>query len=281
MTRRQRRTLFRRSNLSGGRPLHTNNRSLETPRPDSHVVQLHDANEKMLPSNAVNYVVEGLKLGGGAVVIATPAHKSAFLQEIARAGIDTDSAAKCGRLEFLDAKTTLARIIVGGHPDGERFERVVGTPLREAKTISGEKGLRAYGEMVGLLWKAKQFPAAIRLEQLWNKLRVTVAFDLFCAYPIDVFDKDFDAGIVDALLCAHTHLLPSADASLQGALDRAIAEIHGSGTSMAESRISKKLRQDWAALPEPESTILWLRANLPDQADEILARARTYYQASA
>jgi hypothetical protein len=36
-------------------------------------------------------------------------------------------------------------------------------------------------------------------------------------------------------------------------------------------------KKNWAALPEPEATILWLRANLPDKAEEILARARTYY----
>jgi hypothetical protein len=48
-----------------------------------------------------------------------------------------------------------------------------------------------------------------------------------------------------------------------------------------ESRSRKHLKKEWGALPEPETTILWLRANVPDQAEEILARARTFYQASA
>ena len=46
--------------------------------------------------------------------------------------------------------------------------------------------------MVGLLWKARQFAAAIRLEQLWNKLLEQSAFSFYCAYAIDVFGKDFE-----------------------------------------------------------------------------------------
>jgi len=72
---------------------------------------------------------------------------------------------------------------------------VIGTTVREAWQNSNGAGLRVYGEMVGILWKARQFPAAIRLEQLWNKLRKSHDFDLFCAYSIDIFDKQF--GVLD------------------------------------------------------------------------------------
>lgn len=262
--------------------MRSNSPPLELAMQGSHVVQLHDANVQALTTNVVSYLADGLNAGGSALVIATPQHQQAFLREIARTGIDTDSAMLGGRLALFDAEKTLARILAGGHPDAERFDGIVGKAVREAKKASGPFGLRAYGEMVGLLWKAKEFPAAIRLEQLWNKLRSTTSFDLFCAYPIDVFDKDFDIGVMDALLCAHTHLLPSgADASLQDALERAIGEMHDMRAVGAERRLPKGVQHDWATLPEPEATILWLRARVPDKADEILARARAYYQASA
>jgi hypothetical protein len=249
----------------------------------SHLLQLHDAkNVRALTTNVVSFLADGLIAGGSAMVIATAQHREAFLREIARTGIDTDAASQSGRLALFDAEKTLARIMVGGHPDAERFDKVVGSAVREAKKGSGAHGVRAYGEMVGLLWKAKQFPAAIRLEQLWNKLRTTISFDLFCAYPIDVFDKDFDVGVMDALLCAHTHLLPSgADTALQDALARAIDEIHGLAAVGKERRISQDVRREWATLPAPEATILWLRARHPETADQILALARDYFQASA
>ena len=37
----------------------------------------------------------------------------------------------------------------------------------------------------------------------------------------------------------------------------------------------------WPALPTAEASILWLRANLPAYADEIVARARRYYRSAA
>jgi hypothetical protein len=248
----------------------------------SHVVQLHNArNAQALTTNVVGYLAEGLNDGGSAIVIATPQHREAFEREILRSGIDADEAMRSGRLAFFDAENTLARIMIGGHPDSERFDRIVGSAVRSFSHASGSSGLRAYGEMVGILWSARQFPAAIRLEQLWNQLRSTTPFDLFCAYPIDVFDKDFDIGVMDALLSAHTHLLPSgSDSALQDALERAIAESHGMDAIAGERRMPRT-NHDWATLPQPEATILWLRAKVPDKADEILARAQSYYQASA
>jgi hypothetical protein len=249
----------------------------------SHVVQLHDAtNMRALTTNVVNFLAEGLNSDGSGLVIATAPHREVLLRELARAGVDTDDASRSGRLALLDAEKTLARIMVGGHPDAERFDQIVGSAVREAKKVSGTHGVRAYGEMVGLLWKAKEYPAAIRLEQLWNKLRTTTSFDLFCAYPIDVFDKDFDVSVMDALLCAHTHLLPSGgDPALQIALERAIDDIHGLGAVGQVRRISQVVKREWATLPEPEATILWLRARHPETAEEILARAREYFQTSA
>jgi hypothetical protein len=83
---------------------------------------------------------------------------------------------------------------------------VVTTPERREAFLA-TAGLRVYGEMVGLLWQAGEYPAAIRLEQLWHRLMKAVDFSLYCAYPIDIFGRGFEAGLIDALLCAHTHLL--------------------------------------------------------------------------
>lgn len=44
--------------------------------------------------------------------------------------------------------------------------------------------VRAYGEMVALLWNQGLVTAAIELESLWNGLGRAEAFSLFCAYPL-------------------------------------------------------------------------------------------------
>jgi hypothetical protein len=247
----------------------------------THVVQLYEADEKVLSRNVGRYLCDGFKQGGRLLVVATPEHTESFVGEIGRLGIDPAAAQRESRLVTLDAHNALARIMVDGYPSAERFDAIVAEEVRRGLELANGKGLRVYGELVGVLWKAQQFPAAIRLEQLWNKLQKSMSFNLFCGYPIDVFDKQFEIGVLDALLCAHTHVVPiGTNGNLESAINRALGEVLGSAIDGVE-KPTQNSRPASAAMPKPEATILWLRNNLPDQAEEILARAREYYQASA
>jgi hypothetical protein len=132
--------------------------------------------------------------------------------------------------------------------------------------------------MVGVLWKARQFAAAIRLEQLWNKLLEQSSFSLYCAYAIDVFGKEFAVANLDNVLCTHTHLVPSQpDGTLEAALNRSMDEILGSKADALRILIKANYRPAWAVMPAAEAIVLWLRKNLPEQADHIVARARYHY----
>lgn len=53
-----------------------------------------------------------------------------------------------------------------------------------------DRGIRAYGEMVDVLWKAGQEVAAIRVEMIWNELAATHDFALLCGYSMGSFYKD-------------------------------------------------------------------------------------------
>ena len=252
---------------------------LERTQLDSHFVQLYEADDSALARNVGKYLADGLALGGDLVLCATADHRRAFSREIERRGWHVERLERDGRLTWLDASETLARLMANGHPDAERFDRVIGETVKKALANAGDGGLRAYGDMVGLLWQDRQFPAAIRLEQLWNRLRRTVPFSLFCAYPVDIFGGQFDVAILDALLCAHTHLLPTdSDGHLDRAVSRAIAETIGADEARTLSVGNRE--RVWANIPKPEAAILWLRNNAPDRADEILALARKYYYAT-
>lgn len=256
--------------------------SLEGTDPETHLVQLYEADERALLKNVSRYLTAGLEHGDSLVVIATADHREAIRKAISEAGADVEEAQQLGRLEFADAHETLARFMVDGYPDSTRFEGTVGAIVRNALARAEGKGLRAYGEMVGVLWKARQFPSAIRLEQLWNRLRKSSPFSLFCSYPIDVFDAQFDVGVLDALLCAHTHLLPAGGSGdLENAIRRAMTEVIGHGTDDLHSLVPGEERTGWPTLPKAEAMILWLRSTMPDSAEAILARARQYYHATA
>jgi hypothetical protein len=55
-------------------------------------------------------------------------------------------------------------------------------------------------------------------------------------------------------------------------------EVLGPRAERLRPLIKANYRPAWAAIPQAEALVLWLRNNLPDFADEILDRARHYYQ---
>jgi hypothetical protein len=84
------------------------------------------------------------------------------------------------------------------------------------------------------------------------------------------------------LLRAHTHLLPcESSGDLEDALNRAIDEVLGTESAGVRSLIEAHQRPSWAEMPSAEGTILWLRNNRPEQADQIVDLAREYCTGSA
>jgi MEDS: MEthanogen/methylotroph, DcmR Sensory domain len=249
---------------------------LDRLEPEGHVVQFYGDDGLLLTRSVSRFLSEGLRRGDGLLVIATAEHRGSVSRQL-KEELSYSKAILEGRLAFLDAETTLNRFLVDGWPDPHRFDDVVGEALRNVQARAGHTGVRAYGEMVGLLWKSGEHAAAGRLEELWNALLEGSQVCLFCAYPIDIFSQEFQVGKVDTLLCSHTHLLPL-DGALEGALNRAMDEVLGARVDGLRRLIANNYRPSWAAIPRAEALVLWLRNNLPGSADQILERARGYYE---
>lgn len=244
----------------------------------THLVQFYN-DEAVLAKNVSRYLADGFQRGETALVIATHGHRDAFLRELEKLGLTPEVMGS--RIVFGDAGDTLAGFMIEGQPDPERFDHAVGALVRKPRAQAGEAGFRAYGEMVDVLWNAGQSSAAIQLEGLWNELLRANPFSLLCAYQMDVFDKEFQSGVLNGVLCAHTHLLSARnDGALENAVNGAIEQVLGSRAAGLKLLIKANLRPSWAAIPQAEATVLWLRNNLPDYADEILARARGTYRAA-
>ncbi len=252
---------------------------LERPHSRGHFVQLYEADEVALTKNVGLYLWEGLRRGEGVLVIVTPEHRELFSGHLDHLGADLPELVGSRQLVFWDAQQTLAQFMESGEPDWQRFQSVIRAAMRQVRSNAGAEGLRAYGEMVGLLWKAHQFAAAIRLEQLWNRLLEQSSFSLYCAYAIDVFGKEFEVGNLDGVLCTHTHLVPAQpNGTLETALNRSMDEILGPKADALRVLIKANYRPAWAVMPAAEAIVLWLRKNLPGQADHIIERSRHHYQ---
>jgi len=72
-------------------------------------------------------------------------------------------------------------------PSAPVFKRVVGGIIEQTLRGRDRTPVRAYGEMVDVLWKQGETNAAVRLEVLWNDLAGTQVFSLLCGYAIGSF----------------------------------------------------------------------------------------------
>jgi hypothetical protein len=59
-----------------------------------------------------------------------------------------------------------------------------------------------------------------------------------------------------------------------------LEELLGSRAAEVRSSMNASLPEASLAVPKPESEILWLRRNIPDDAEQILGRARGYFEAA-
>ena len=249
--------------------------------PHGHFVQFYKADEPLLNRNVANFLWDGLLRGDGLLVIATRQRRESLSSHLGRLGADVALARREGQLAMLDAQEVLGRFIVDGQPDEDRFQHAIDEALQLARPRVADAAISAYGEMVGVLWEAGQTDAAIRLEECWNKFLHCGGIKLFCGYPIDVFANDFQRGHVHDVLCAHSHVLPTGpNGDLGDALHHAMDELLGARADEVRLSMRAGIPSLGLAMPEAESAILWLRSNVPDEAERILACARTYYEAS-
>jgi hypothetical protein len=172
-------------------------------RSHHHAVQFYGSDQSLFTTVA-GFLAEGLVTGQPAVVIATPPHRNAIVEHLGRRFIDAEKAARNGDLVLLDAEATLDLFMVGETPDAGLFERNVGRLFEQA--LDGrDVVLRAYGEMVDVLWKQGRSEAAIALEILWNKLALKYQFTLLCGYAMGSFYKQTRQ--LEEVIAQHTHVI--------------------------------------------------------------------------
>jgi signal transduction histidine kinase len=226
-----------------------------------HVVQFYETDE-FLTQVVAEFMGDGLGAGEPIVVIATDAHREAFCARLSELGVDVQGAAATGRLTLLDAQETLATFMVDGMPDREQFQTSVGGTLAGvAAQQGGQRRVRAYGEMVDLLWRDGNRTAALLLEELWNELARTQSFSLLCAYVVGRFYK---AGAHDLhdVCSAHSHVrIPErSNAELENAMRTATLARQYAQTLAAELEHRKDVERALrGALSEREALVAKLQ----------------------
>ncbi|HEX3762964.1 MAG TPA: PAS domain-containing protein [Kofleriaceae bacterium] len=168
-----------------------------------HAVQFYEDDDG-LANAATAFLGDGLRAGDRVVAIATAAHRDAFQRRLEAEGFDIDRLIDAGVLTFVDAHEALAKFMRDGEPDPELFRAEIGEMIERLLAEARSRRLRAYGEMVDVLWMSGQRGAALHLEDLWNELQERHGFALLCAYSMASFYKE-PAAIPD-VCSSHTRI---------------------------------------------------------------------------
>ena len=218
-----------------------------------HFVQFYE-DEKFLFESVATFIGTGLGAGEGAIVIAKPVLREALATQLAARGFDLAALKSRGQFVLLDAADTLARFMVNGSPNKSLFIQVVGELV--ARTAKDRAGLRAFGEMVALLWAEGNETAAIQLEEFWNDLGKTHSFSLFCAYPMNGFRDSAKAERFLHICKEHSRVVPAESYSLRDGNEnvrlRSVALLQQKAVALEAEIIERKKAEKVLAHREQE-----------------------------
>jgi hypothetical protein len=169
-----------------------------------HAVQFY-GDERSLAQTVARFLADGFHAGQPGIVVATPAHTSSVLYELKKMGVNTHELRKSGEMQLFDARKMLSAFMVNGMPDSLLFKSNVGDVIERICAHRRPCPIRAYGEMVDLLWQEGKEDAAIRLEILWNQLASHYDFALLCGYAVGHFYKQTPQSRMEEVRHLHTH----------------------------------------------------------------------------
>lgn len=194
----------------------------------THAVQLYEEDAFLIEILA-RVIGDALESGDAVVTIATAVHQEALDERLALRRIDVAQARDLERYVSLDAETTLAALMIDGEIGPDRFDATIVPALDRAAHATVGGRVRAFGELVSLLWMRSRRDTALALEALWEgELARRRGFSLLCAYPLTAFGSADDTPRFDAMCRHHTHVGPAesyATLDSAGARLRAIAAL--------------------------------------------------------
>src|SRR5262249_22545282 len=144
-----------------------------------HAVRFYE-DDVRLAEAVTAFLADGLRAGDLVAAIATAAHREALQHRLEAQGFDVGRLIANGTLYFVDAHEALSKFMRDGDPDPELFRSELGALIGQLSAQAKSRRLRAYGEIVDVLWLSGQHSAALRLEELCDDLQDHHQFNLLC-----------------------------------------------------------------------------------------------------
>lgn len=171
--------------------------------PCDHIVQIYENDNTFLDS-LEGFIGSGLIAGDCIIIIATDKHLQAIDTRLRHQGFNMDLLIERDQYIGIEASELLSKFMVNNWPDEVLFYESISSLLKRAQ--QQKRKIRAFGEMVALLWEQGLNGATVHLESLWNQVQKKNEFTLFCAYPKIGFTQDINTSI-NMICCEHNKII--------------------------------------------------------------------------
>ena len=171
--------------------------------PCDHLVQVYE-NDKIFLDTLEGFAGTGFLANDSVVIIATSIHLDALNERLQKQGFDLNVLTATDQYIPIDAEDLLATFLVDDWIDEKIFNSFITDLISRARQHNGK--VRAFGEMVAVLWGRGQCGATVQLESLWNQLHERSQFSLFCAYPKTGFTQSTTDSI-DIICKKHARII--------------------------------------------------------------------------
>lgn len=245
-----------------------------------HIVQLYQ-DELFLNRAVCRFAAAAISHGEGLILVPTARHWDAFRPRLEAEGVDISAAQAQGQLTVVDADELLPSFMREAMPDAPLFLGLAGEVVAKARGGNRYPKVRWWGEMVNVLWERGDATASMGLEDLFHQLAQQQDIAIFCSFLMDNFNGEVQTRVLPRLGQNHSHLIPVENyARLETAVADALRQIVGPAEA---SVLEKTLLERYAPpldMPPSQALLLALRDALPNVADTVLRRTRSFYESS-
>ncbi|HKW03551.1 MAG TPA: response regulator [Vicinamibacterales bacterium] len=179
---------------------------LENATTGAHAVQFYEA-ERFMHRAAASFLGPALRAGESAALIVRRRSLEGIAHHLSSS--HDISPEVMGRIVLVDADATLPTLMDGQTLNAGRLSAAFSDLVAQGRRRNDQGTFWIFGEMVDLLCKAGNHPAALRLEEQWNVMSAGQAVATMCGYAIQDFDQDVHATTFQAICRQHTHVFPT------------------------------------------------------------------------
>jgi hypothetical protein len=248
------------------------------PEGERHIVQLYREHGFLVEAVSA-WAAPALRSTGGVVLVGAPRNVDAILRRLAEEGLDVDALRRSGRLAIVGAEDLMARFMVDGMPDAAAFKAVAGEVIQavQAACPAERAEVRAWGEMVNLLWHQGNRAAAQRLEALWNEVIDAHGIRLLCSYAVDNLAPETHADALAHVCAGHSQLIPEPDFdALDRAVGLALVDVFGEDEAGLVRTLFSRKRRLPIGMPPAEAVLVALQETQPELGRRVLASTRMH-----